>query len=149
MADTKISALTAATLPLAPGDEFALIQSTTSKMATMAQVADAVKAQGYDMSTISLATEDFLLHYQHMKISGTNRLSLAGTSEAYISDFGNNSVIYAGVPKGGSFTVLDNFVYDLIKRLTLQNQDRATLKGSADMILSGDFETRQRIVLAG
>lgn len=54
-----------------------------------------------------------------------------------------------GTPKApaSSFTVPTNYFLDQMYRLTLAGAVRATLQGTADLILTDDFAARRRIVL--
>lgn len=153
MADAKISALTAATVPLSEADEFALIQSTTSKMATLAQIMDAAKPEGYDLGTVAVLDSEYLIQFQELRVSGTGVLSVAGTGLVILTDFGTKISApgpVVGSPKGGSFTVPDNYVYDLLRPLVLSGDStQVTLQGSAELVLSDDFGSRSLVVLAG
>jgi hypothetical protein len=150
MADTKISALTAVTTP-AVTDEFAVNQGGNSKKATLSQVVNTAHGQNYDVGTITLSTEQFMEQYEHLKLSGSERLTMAGTAELFLSDFGNTAVLILGVPKTPtlSFTVPTDYVLDQLYRLSLINAMRATLQGTADLVLTDDFGARSRIVLTG
>jgi len=133
MADTKISALTAVTAPVA-ADEFAVNQAGTSKKVTLNQVWNSDRVQ-----------------FERLTLAGTDRLTAAGTSSVLLSDFGTLPSLILGVPKIPSvpFTVPTGYILDIIPRLSLGLDMRATLAGSAELILSDDFATRSRIVLAG
>lgn len=127
MADTKISALTQVTQP-AMADELAANDIGNSKKITLSQL--------------------MVLQYVQITLTGSDRMTLAGTQETLVSDFGATAPIYAGWPKRGSFTVKDNYAYDLVGELSLWNADRVSLLGSADLILSDDFRQRNRLILS-
>lgn len=105
----------------------------------------------YDPGTVSLATDQYLLQDRHLYLTGAERLSAAGTAEVLLTDLGNTASVVMGAPKcpSLSFTVLTDWFFDVIRRLSLTSQIRATLQGNADLILTDDFGTRSRIVLAG
>lgn len=105
----------------------------------------------YNPGTISMVTEQFLIQYDHLKLSSTNRMTLAGTAEVVLTDLGTNGSIILGTPKmpNLSFTVPTDYFLDQIARLSLAGAVRATLQGTADLILTDDFGQRSRIVLSG
>jgi hypothetical protein len=105
----------------------------------------------YDPATATMPTETFLTQYDHLKISGSNRFTMAGTARVLLEDIFDGPPNYVGVPKqpNAPFTVRDGYIFDAMKRLELANFMRATLLGSADLILSNDFHQRSRIVLSG
>ena len=85
-------------------------------------------------------------------LSGTDRITLAGTARAYI--FGWTDAVspnVVGRPKvyREPFRVPDLYEYLFTNRLTMEAAGRGILEGSADLILSDDFGTRSRVVLAG
>lgn len=150
MADTKISGLPAATTSIST-DQYAINQGGVSKSVTAAIVSGAVAPDPYDVSGTTVADAQFLLQYQHLRVSSTGRFTAAGTGEIYVSDFGayDTSPI-VGQPKVGSFTLPENYVYYLFTELRLAYWSRATLQGfNSDLVISDDFKTRQRIVLQG
>lgn len=108
-------------------------------------------AEAYDRGTITLATDQYVVQDKHLYMSGANRLSAAGTAEVLLTDLGNTASVIMGTPKcpSLSFTVLTDWFFDVIRRLSLSSQIRATLQGNADLILTDDFGSRSRIVLAG
>lgn len=149
MADTKVSALPAAAAALI-AMELPVNDAGTSRKVTIAQIADATSPTSYDLGTSTIATEQFLLQYQHLKLSGSRRLAMEGTAEIVLNGFGTSNAAIVGSPKGASsFIVPDNYLYDLMYRLTLPNSVRADLRGSADLVITDDFSSRSRIVLAG
>lgn len=105
----------------------------------------------YDVGAATIPTESFLLQYDHLKLSGSERLTLQGTAEVFLSDFGTNTPVIVGSPKAPtlSFQIPDGYFFDVIGRLTLSQRTRATLTGTADLILTDDLARRSRLVLAG
>ena len=150
MADTKVSALPAVTVP-ATTDEFPVNQGGTSKKVTLAQIQDANRAGEYDLAAVVIANEEFLLQYNRVRVSGTNRLTLAGTAEVVLSAFSSLDNVYMGQPRvpTTSWTVPQDWYWDLIARIALAGNVRGTLQGTGALILTDDFGTRSRIVLAG
>lgn len=78
-------------------------------------------------------------------VAGTSKRKTALMMAQYVTS------TLVGVPKtpAGNFTVPTNYVHTVQGRLTLAGTVRATLAGTADLILTDDFGTRSRIVLAG
>lgn len=105
----------------------------------------------YDPGTVSIVNDQFLLQDRHLYLSSSNRLTLAGTAEVLLSDFGNCATVILGSPKTPSlsFIVPTEYFLEQLFRLALSGQMRASLQGTADLILNDDFKTRSRIVLAG
>lgn len=91
------------------------------------------------------------------QIDATHQISTSETDTTKVlAPDGAGSVVFrsagaiAGSPKATvSFTVPNDYLYDLLYRLTMVGTQRVTLQGTADLVLSDDFRTRQRIVLAG
>lgn len=109
--------------------------------------------ENYNPGTaFTLPTDGFRLQYQHLYLTSTERMTLQGTAEVYISDFAARTPVplTLGSPKYStvSFIVPDGYFYSVQPRLALNKDNRATLVGSADLILSDDFGTRSRIVLS-
>lgn len=103
-----------------------------------------------DIGTLSMLTGQFLFQYRRLTLSGTNRLSMAGTAELVISDFGMYGDLYVGAPKDNvSYRVRNDTFFDVWYRLRLSNQQRVTLDGTADLIITDDFASRARLVLSG
>lgn len=86
-----------------------------------------------------------------LTLSGTNRLPIAGTSQVLLQGIRNANINYVGSPKTPvvPFTIRDGYYLDVLFRLSLLLGMRATLEGGADLIMSDDFGTRKRIILAG
>jgi hypothetical protein len=103
----------------------------------------------YDPGTVTIATERFLLQYQHLKLSGSERATLAGTARVKIADLGDLDSVIIGTPRVLSMNAIvqDCCVYDITPRLDIRA--RTTLQGSARIVVTDDFNTRSRIVLAG
>jgi hypothetical protein len=90
--------------------------------------------------------------FLRLTMDSTSRLLLEGTARVLLADAGAvATVTYYGLPKcpAGSFTIPNNFFADFIGRLCIINNQRITLEGTADLILSDDTGTRSRLVLAG
>ncbi len=81
--DWQMSRTAADTVSLAAGDTLkgTFVDSNGNPIVTTTLGA-------YDPGTVSVTTEHFVLQYQHLKLSGSERLSMAGTSEMYLSNFG-------------------------------------------------------------
>ena len=148
MADTKVSALTAATTALA-ADEFPVNEAGTSKKVTLAQILDASRAD--DPGNVTMTTATTLTAYDRLALSSTNRLTMPGTAEVVLNNVRQEPVVYRGKPKAHwrSFTVPTDWEYIVVNRLSLNDPARASFQGNCDVILSDDFGTRSRIVLAG
>lgn len=104
-----------------------------------------------DPGSISMTTA-FLLHYKRLVLSGAERVTATGASDVIVTDFGlTGSPRILGTPKSvsQSFTVPNDYVLDQLKRLTLCGDARGTLLGTADLVVTDDFDKRSRIVLAG
>lgn len=100
--------------------------------------------------TASIADGQFLFQYLRLALLGTNRLDLAGTAEVVVTGFDRYGARYVGGPKSNlSFNVASDNMHTVPTRLALTLVNRATLEGNADLYLTDDFGTRQRIVLAG
>jgi hypothetical protein len=96
-----------------------------------------------------------------LTMTSTERMTLSSTSRLTILDFGTGagngsgtqsaSSSYVGSPKSWSspFSVGNGFYLYVPTRLTMSGSTRATLEGNADLLISGDFASRQRLVLAG
>ncbi len=84
MADTKISALTAAAAAAA-ANELAINEAGTSKKVTMAQVATYVKPTAYAYNTFTIATENGLVLAKRLSLTTTQRATLAGTARLRIT----------------------------------------------------------------
>lgn len=105
-----------------------------------------------DPGSITIATERFLLHYTRLKLASTERLAMEGTARIVVDDFSTaTDTLYLGSPKtpSRSFTVPTDHFHHQLTRLTLVGPMRATLEGTADLVLTDDFGTRSRLVLAG
>lgn len=137
MADTKISALAAVTAALV-ADELPVNEAGTSKKMTVQQVL-----------TLFLASSIF--DSNHIVLAGTQELTLVGTTKTYLAGVGAADSVVLGTPKSPttSFTVPNNYFLDQMFRLALAGTVRATVEGTADLILTDDFNTRSRLVLAG
>lgn len=102
--------------------------------------------------SITIATERFLLHYTRLKLASTERLAMEGTARIVVDDFSTaTDTLYLGSPKtpSRSFTVPTEYFHYQYQRLRLVDPMRATLEGTADLVLTDDFKTRSRLVLAG
>lgn len=122
-------------------------------LSTDSRLSDARIGKGaYDPGTITLSTDQFLLQDRHLYLTGIERLTATGTAEVMLSDF--NAICAAtvlGSPKNPSlsFIVPTEYFFEQLFRIALSGQMRATLQGTADLLLDDDFKTRSRIVLAG
>lgn len=106
----------------------------------------------FDPGSISLATERFLALLSRLKLTTTEQLGLAGTARVLIEDRGAvQATVYVGSPKTPptSFTLLTDYFHDVIQRLNLLNSIRGTLLGTSTLVITDDFATRSRLVLAG
>ncbi len=83
MADTKISALTAATAAAA-ANELAINEAGTSKKVTMTQVATFVNPTAYAYGTFTLATGFGLHLVQRLTLTTTQRATIQGTARVRI-----------------------------------------------------------------
>jgi len=100
--------------------------------------------------TARITDGQFLFQYIRLALTGTNRLDAAGTAEVVITNFSVYGARYVGGPKSNlSFNVAADNAHTVNNRLALTTVNRATLEGNADLYLTDDFGTRQRIVLAG
>lgn len=101
-----------------------------------------------DVGTATVPTGGFLLQYKRLTLSGVERLTLAGTAEVFIDDFGGADFTSDGTLPVGTLpgntdigtTVLNNGSYLLqYLRMTLSNAERCTLVGNAEIFLD-DFD---------
>jgi len=115
-----------------------------------------------DPGSVTVETEHFVIHRDHLKLSSTNRLTQEGTSRIYLRDVGENSFgvqgevapagfIVLGTPKVPrlSFVVLNEYQHQLLNRLSLVDTMRASLIGTADLYIENDAPKGGRIALAG
>lgn len=100
--------------------------------------------------SVTIATAEYARQWSRLGLSSTLRLTASGTGRLLLEDWGSGTVLM-GSPKthAVSFTVPNDYYHDMLTRLTLVNQTRATLVGTADLFISDDFKSRARIVLAG
>lgn len=110
-----------------------------------------VSGEGFDTGTITLATAQYRVQYQHLRLTSTERLTMAGTATVFLTDLGTATGEIRGTPKrtSVSFTVPNDYVLDQLYRLQIDGAQRVSLVGTADLFLTDDFGTRSRIVLAG
>jgi len=106
-----------------------------------------------DLSGTVVVTDAEWINLVRVPLAGTDRVTLEGTARAHIfgwTDTASPNVV--GRPKvyrTAPFRVPDGYEFILIERLTMERDARAILEGTADLIMSDDFRTRSRIVLAG
>jgi hypothetical protein len=81
MADTKISALTAATAFL-EADEFAVNEAGTSKKVTGNQM----QASSYAPGSFTVPDGQFRIHKRRLELTGSQRATLEGTARLYVED---------------------------------------------------------------
>lgn len=107
--------------------------------------------EGYNPGNTSITTERFLLQYSHLKLSSTNRLTLAGTAEVMLSDFGGYTENYVGTPKRTNISqvVRDGYTFEAYREFALLDGGRLDLRGTGDFWLTDDFASRPRIELTG
>ena len=101
-----------------------------------------------------VVTDAEWINLVRLPLDSTDRVTLAGTARLYIFGWTDTaSPNIAGRPKrmymGTPFRIPDNFEFVLTNRLTMGSTTRGIIEGSADLIISDDFGTRSRIVLAG
>lgn len=86
-----------------------------------------------------------------LNLVGADRRTLAGTDRLALSDTTASYPVYVGMPKTPltSFIIQSGFFHLVFIRLTLTGSQRATLQGSASLVLSDDGVGRSRIVLTG
>lgn len=84
-------------------------------------------------------------------LTGAERLTMEATIRLVLIAYDVAAPLILGSPKApaSSFTVPTDYFLGQLFRLQLINNTRATLQGTADLVLSDDFATRGRIVLAG
>lgn len=113
---------------------------------------------------ITMVTGQFLRQYQQLVLQSTDRLTAPGTARIIIERGGPDflpgpqgeafeglGMVTLGRPKTPSvnFVVPTEYICDFLKRLNLVGAIRATLQGTANLVVRDDFGTRSRIVLAG
>lgn len=135
----------------AAGDDWAIPVISNVVDATSSIQTQINTGRSYDPGSPTIATEQFLLQYRYLKLSGSERMTLTGTARAVVLDLNANDSVVLGSPKtpNMSFTVPTEYYLDVIKRLSLVNAMRACLVGTANLVMTDDFSTRSRIVLAG
>jgi hypothetical protein len=112
--------------------------------------------------SVTIATESFVVHRDHLKLSSTGRLTQQGTSRFYLRDVGENAYgvqgeiapvgnIILGVPKTPalSFTIPTEYQHQILGRLGLAVATRANLVGTADLYIENDAPRGGRIVISG
>ena len=89
--------------------------------------------------------------YTRLALPNATRLDLTGVSiRLQINGYTDYPSTSVGYPKDAtSFTVSTGYAHDILNRVTLPGAKRATLEGTADLYITGDFATRSRIVLQG
>lgn len=116
-----------------------------------------------DPGSVTVETEHFVVHRDHLKLSSTNRLTMEGTSRFYLRDIGENNYgpqgdispvtgsVIMGTPKVPtvSFTVPTDYQFQLLNRLELRGSMRMSLLGTADLYIENDASRVGRIVLTG
>lgn len=109
-------------------------------------------AGAYDIGTAVLLTNEYLFAYKRLVLSGAERLTVQGNSNMLVLDLGTrNGARLIGSPKtiDGGFTLPHENFFVQRKRLTLCNDARGSLLGTANFIVSDDTENRSRLTLAG
>lgn len=161
LADARAPLAHAATHAVAGSDPITIAESQVTSLAadlaarvlsSDSRLSDVRVGKGaYDPGTVTLSADQYLLQDRHLYLTGAERLTATGTAEVLLTDMGNTAGNCLGTPKSPnlSFTVMTDYFLDVIKRLNLVNQVRSTLQGTADLILTDDFQTRSRLVLAG
>lgn len=101
-------------------------------------------------NNVTIATATYVEQWQEIRLSSSYRLTMAGTGRLNLLDNGTVASVIVGTPRTPpvSFTVPTEYVHDLLARLSLTGQVRATLQGTADLWIVDDFKQRQRIVLS-
>jgi hypothetical protein len=107
-----------------------------------------------DVTGTLVVTDAEWINLVRVTLSGTDRVTLAGTARAYIFGWTDDvSPNVVGRPKyyrSAPFRVPDLYEFIVVNRLTMELGARGILEGgNSDMIISDDFGTRSRIVLAG
>lgn len=104
-----------------------------------------------DVGNISLSNTQYLLQYERITLTGTERLGLAGSTRAIVTDLHSKDDVIVGTPRTPSlsFKIPDGYVASIQARLALDKSIRATIQGLGQLIVFDDFGTRSRIVLAG
>lgn len=115
-----------------------------------------------DPGTVTVETEKFVVHRDHLKLSSTNRLTQEGTSRFYLRDIGENSYgpqgevadrgyVIVGTPKQPllNFLVPTEYQYQMLNRMSLAGAIRASLVGTADLYIENDAPKGGRLALAG
>lgn len=104
----------------------------------------------YELGGVLVPTENFVLQYQRATLTGaTGNLSLQGTGEVYITDFGAYAERIVGAPRVGTFVVPDGYVHDLFTNLNLAGTNNAQIRGSGELVMTDDFASRRNINLTG
>lgn len=113
---------------------------------------NAAHVDGWSPGSLTLATDQYVLQHQHLKLVSTNRLTLAGTSSIVIDAIVNDGdQLIVGTPKSFTvpFTVPTEYVWDQLMHLSLYGTCEAKVQGTANVILTDDFGARSHVVLAG
>lgn len=110
-----------------------------------------VLAGSYDPGSVAMLNAQFLLQYKRLTLSGAERLTVPGTSNALLLDLGTTGARVVGFPKtlDGPFTIPHENFFEQRKRISLCCAARGTLLGTANLIIGDDFGSRSRIALAG
>jgi hypothetical protein len=105
----------------------------------------------YDLGNASMVTGQFLFQYRRLTLSGAERLTIPGTSNAVIADLASRNGLILGTPKtyGMSFTIPNDYVSYQSRRVNICGEARGNLLGTSNLIVSDDFSSRNRLVLAG
>lgn len=97
-------------------------------------------------------TDGILLAINRMTVASTSTLTLTQQTQLMVTDniAGVDHVI-SGFPRTPRVNQIipTGYDHDVLNRLELTGTKRMTVLGTGQMILSDDFKSRQRIVLAG
>jgi hypothetical protein len=96
--------------------------------------------------------DGYLLAINRMTIADTSRLVLPDQTQLIVTD--NNATVdhvLVGVPRTPRINqiVPTGYDHDVLGTLKLEGTRRMSVLGTGQLVLSDDFKSRQRIVLAG
>lgn len=94
-------------------------------------------ADAYDVGTVTVATTQTRYHHTRLAAGASRRVTLAGTGRLVIADDDAHAPLILGAPKAPrSFTVPNDYAHTVPRRLSLTHPARATLAGTATLIVS-------------
>lgn len=136
----------------------------TVNMATGIFLNGAPVSPSANNAPVTIVNGQWIYQYQQILLAGTDRMTLAGTARAIVTRAGtdfepgpqgeafeNLGLVVLGVPKTPlvNFVVPTEYICTFRNRLIMRGSVRGNLQGTANLVVSDDFATRSRVVMAG